>query len=75
MVTKRTLEIVQTLQIPSFGILFLSVLTCACYYVATHPILDKRLQGEIKTVLGDNDVNQGNIKELVYVRKLRIYNA
>ena len=43
------------------------MLTWAIYYLAKYPEVDKKLYGEIKEVLGNDDVNALNIGELVYV--------
>ena len=49
----------------SMRVFFIPVLTSAVFYLATHPDVDKKLQEEFKTVLGDKDVNASNIDKLV----------
>ena len=45
-----------------------SVLTCALFYVATHSETDRKLFEEIQIVLGDNNVSDGNMRDLTYVQ-------
>ena len=49
----------------SMGLFFITVLTSAVFYLATHPDVDRKLQEEFKNVLGDKNVNASNIDKLV----------
>ena len=44
---------------------FFSVLLCATYHVATHPDIQQKVYDEIKTVLGDGNVDGANMDKLV----------
>ena len=41
-----------------------TVLTWILYYLAIYPEVQEKVQEELKTVLGDNDVNEETIKKL-----------
>lgn len=45
-------------------------LTCAFFNIATHPVVDERLQEEFKTVLGDEDINKDSVADLKYLRQV-----
>lgn len=47
-----------------------NVLAWGLYFIATHPEVDKKVYEEIKTVLGDEDVDHTNISSLVYLRQV-----
>lgn len=46
------------------------LMTCAIFYIATNPAVDKKLYDEIQAVLAGKDVNGDNIGNLVYVRQM-----
>ena len=42
-----------------------TVLVCALYFVVTHPEVEGKLYDEIKSVLGDKDVDGSSVDQLV----------
>ena len=42
-----------------------TVLTWAIYYITTNPNVEQKLMEEVKSVLGDDDINHENIGDLL----------